>query len=74
MKRTLMLLGLALALAFAFSATAKANPKELRWGGDTEGGAPYMFQDPKDTTKVIGYEVEIIEAIAKHLGDRKSVV
>jgi polar amino acid transport system substrate-binding protein len=72
MKRTLMLLGLALALAFAFSATAKANPKELRWGGDTEGGAPYMFQDPKDTTKVIGYEVEIIEAIAKHLG-RKPV-
>lgn len=72
MKRTLMLLGLALALAFAFSAAAKANPKELRWGGDTEGGAPYMFQDPKDTTKVIGYEVEIIEAIAKHLG-RKPV-
>jgi polar amino acid transport system substrate-binding protein len=31
-----------------------------------------MFQDPKDTSQVIGYEVEIIEAIAKKLG-RKPV-
>ena len=72
MRRRLTTLGLALALALAFAAGAIAEEKELRWGGDTEGGAPYMFQDPKDTTQVIGYEVEMIEAIAKKLG-RKPV-
>ena len=42
----------------------------LRWGGDTEGGAPYMFWDPKDQNRLIGYEVEIIEAVAARLGRR----
>jgi polar amino acid transport system substrate-binding protein len=42
----------------------------LRWGGDTEGGAPYMFWDPKDQNRLIGYEVEIMEAIAAYLGRR----
>jgi len=73
MKRSLAILGFSFMLAvLAFSLPALAEERELRWGGDTEGGAPYMFQDPKDTTQVIGYEVEIIEAIAKKLG-RKPV-
>jgi len=61
---------LALFAGLAAPALALAGATELRWGGDTEGGAPYMFQDPKDTTRIIGYEVEIIEAIAKHLGKK----
>ena len=73
MKRSLAILGFSFMLAvLTFSLPALAEEGELRWGGDTEGGAPYMFQDPKDTTQVIGYEVEIIEAIAKKLG-RKPV-
>jgi polar amino acid transport system substrate-binding protein len=66
----ILLFSLLLVLFAAFPSIA--SEQELRWGGDTEGGAPYMFQDPKDTTKIIGYEVEIIEAIAKQLG-RKPV-
>lgn len=72
MRRSLAILGFAVLLALSFALPGLAAQKELRWGGDTEGGAPYMFQDPKDTKRIIGYEVEIIEAIAKQLG-RKPV-
>ena len=39
----------------------------LKWGGDTEGGVPYMFYDPFDMDRLVGYEVEIIDAIADYL-------
>lgn len=51
---------------------AYAQQKELRWGGDSEGGAPYVFQDPKDPRRTIGFEVEIAEALAARL-NRTSV-
>lgn len=50
--------------------TVSADAGILRWGGDTEGGAPYMFFDPKDQTRLMGYEVEIIEAVAAFLGKK----
>jgi polar amino acid transport system substrate-binding protein len=40
----------------------------LIWGSDAEGGAPYVFPDPKDPSKLIGFEVDIAQAIAKALG------
>jgi polar amino acid transport system substrate-binding protein len=40
----------------------------LTWGGDAEGGAPYEFQDPRYPEKVIGFEVDIVEAIGRILG------
>ncbi len=42
--------------------------QELRWAGDAEGGAPYEFQDPADPRRVIGFEVDIINAIGRILG------
>jgi polar amino acid transport system substrate-binding protein len=42
----------------------------LRWGGDAEGGAPYQFLDPKDPRKIIGFEVDLIEAVAKGLAEK----
>jgi polar amino acid transport system substrate-binding protein len=39
----------------------------LRWGADLEGGAPYAFTDPKDASRVIGFEQELADALAKHL-------
>jgi polar amino acid transport system substrate-binding protein len=41
---------------------------ELRWGADAFGGAPYVFQDPMDPNHLIGYEVELANAIARRLG------
>jgi polar amino acid transport system substrate-binding protein len=42
----------------------------LRWGCDAEGGAPYVYKDADSLDVYIGFEVEIAEAIAQHLGVR----
>src|SRR5207244_631595 len=42
--------------------------KELLWGADAQGGAPYVFQDPMDPNHLIGFEVDIADALAKKLG------
>jgi polar amino acid transport system substrate-binding protein len=42
----------------------------LLWGADAEGGAPYIFPDPKDPSKLIGFEVDLADEIAKGLGVR----
>ena len=36
---------------------------ELRWGGDSQGGAPYVFQDPMDPNHLIGFEVDLAYAL-----------
>jgi polar amino acid transport system substrate-binding protein len=43
---------------------------EMRWGGDAQGGAPYVFQDPMDPNHLVGFEVDLAEALAKKLGAR----
>jgi polar amino acid transport system substrate-binding protein len=47
---------------------------ELRWGADAFGGAPYVFQDPMDPNRLVGFEVELAEAIARKLGVRARAV
>lgn len=42
----------------------------LRWGGDAEGGAPYQLRDPQDPARIIGFEVELMDALAARLADR----
>lgn len=39
----------------------------LRWGGDVEGGAPFQLLDPSDPRRVIGFEVELADALADEL-------
>jgi polar amino acid transport system substrate-binding protein len=41
---------------------------ELWWGADAQGGAPFIFQDPRDPNHLIGFEVDLADAIAKKLG------
>jgi polar amino acid transport system substrate-binding protein len=36
----------------------------LRWGADPSGGAPYVFSDPAHPDKYVGYELEMVEALA----------
>jgi polar amino acid transport system substrate-binding protein len=40
----------------------------LRWGGDAEGGAPFVEADANDPSKVRGFDVEISALIARGLG------
>ncbi len=44
------------------------NSTELRWGADANSGAPFVFRDSKDPTKVIGLDVDIVDALAKQMG------
>jgi polar amino acid transport system substrate-binding protein len=54
-------------LALFFSLNLHAAPV-LRWAADIESGAPFSFKDPNNPEKMIGFEVEIIEAVARELG------
>jgi polar amino acid transport system substrate-binding protein len=61
------------ALLLLFSAVACTRAQEaphptLRWGGDAEGGAPFVEADPTDPSKVHGFDVEIASMIAHGLG------
>jgi polar amino acid transport system substrate-binding protein len=40
----------------------------LRWGGDAQGGAPYVEADPNDPSRVVGFDVEVAELVAQALG------
>jgi His/Glu/Gln/Arg/opine family amino acid ABC transporter permease subunit len=40
----------------------------LRWGGDAEGGAPFVEADPSDPSVMRGFDVEVAGAIADGLG------
>ena len=43
-------------------------PQALVWGGDAEGGAPYVEADPSNPDRVVGFEVEIADLLAGRLG------
>jgi len=40
----------------------------LLWGADQEGGAPYIFPNDEDQKTLIGFEIDMAEAMSKHLG------
>ena len=67
MRRLILLLLLA-------AATASAQQPVFRWGGDAEGGAPFVEADPNDPSIVRGFDVEVAEQIAKGLGKRPEFV
>ncbi len=46
----------------------------LRWGNDAEGGAPYIYHDPANADRLIGFEVEFTEALAAQLGVKSGFV
>ena len=62
-----MLLALAFSLACAGRAPAQDRP-ELRWGADPSGGGPFAFFDPNDPSRVVGFEVDIMDELARRLG------
>src|SRR5258708_21505128 len=64
------LIRLGLVVGFCF-ASAQAQ-QTLRWGADPSGGAPYVFNDPNHPDQYIGYEKEMVDAMAAAMG-RKPV-
>ena len=61
MRTRLGLLMIALLLVMSASASAQ---QPLRWGADPSGGAPYVFNDPAHPDQYIGYEKEMVDALA----------
>src|SRR5205814_5368281 len=46
----------------------------LLWGADAEGGAPYVYPDPEKPEHLIGFEVDLAEALAARLGVKATIV
>jgi polar amino acid transport system substrate-binding protein len=81
LRATTVVLALLCCLAdSASTAAASSTIQEIKergvllWGSDSEGGAPYVFPDPKDPSKLIGFELDIAVAVAKKLGVRAQLV
>ncbi len=57
-------------IAFLIAAVpaASAQNQELVWAADAEGGAPYTFPDPRNPAKIIGFEVDLANALAARMG------
>jgi polar amino acid transport system substrate-binding protein len=49
-------------------------PRELFWAGDPEGGAPFVEADPVNPDKLVGFDVEIADLIARSLGRKAAFV
>ena len=49
-------------------AIAADDQSPLIWAADAEGGAPYIFKDPKDPQRNIGFEVDLAKALSRELG------
>ncbi len=57
------------------AAPAQESPdKSITWGADAEGGAPYEFQDPRDPSRIVGFEADIVDSIGRILGRRTEFV
>lgn len=56
------------------AAVSPASQPTLRWGGDAEGGAPFVEANPANPAEVRGFDVEIASMIAKRLGRRAEFV
>ena len=68
MRMPLVRVGAIVLLACALAAPVVAQePLELRWGGDAEGGAPFVEADPADPSRVVGFDVEIARMLAEGL-------
>ncbi|HEY0173550.1 MAG TPA: ABC transporter substrate-binding protein/permease, partial [Pyrinomonadaceae bacterium] len=62
---------LLLCLLICEAASAQAV---LRWGADPSGGAPYVFSDPAHPDRYVGYELEMVEALAAAMNRRPEFV
>jgi polar amino acid transport system substrate-binding protein len=69
--------GIAVCLVFVNIAASRGDALDeirtrgqIRWGGDQEGGGPYVYPNPADPNRVTGFEVDLMDLLAKRLGVR----
>jgi polar amino acid transport system substrate-binding protein len=47
---------------------------EITWGADLSGGEPYVYEDPANPSHLVGFEVDLMDAIARRLGVKARMV
>lgn len=47
--------------------TAEDDTRPIIWAADSEGGAPYIFKDPKNPQVNIGFEVDLAKALSREM-------
>jgi polar amino acid transport system substrate-binding protein len=72
--RSSWLVGALLLLGACGGGPQKTAEPPFRWGGDAEGGAPFVEADPADPSRVRGFDVEIAGMIARGLGRQPQFV
>ncbi len=45
-----------------------ASAEPLRWASDAQSGAPYVFHDPADQSRLTGFETDIMAALGRRIG------
>ena len=66
-------IGVSAHLAAQAPAPTPAQPV-LRWGGDPEGGAPFVQADSRNPNRLVGFDVDLAALIAGELGRRPEFV
>ena len=61
-------------LLLPLAAPHPASAQELVWAADAEGGAPYSFRDPRNPSRIIGFEVDLADALAERMGRKARFV
>ncbi|HKE82807.1 MAG TPA: ABC transporter permease subunit [Vicinamibacterales bacterium] len=61
-------------LAMSVAVSSAQDTRQLRWGGDAEGGAPFVGAVENDPTHVVGFEVDVAQLIASGLGRTPSFI
>jgi polar amino acid transport system substrate-binding protein len=49
-------------------ARGQQEARPLLWAADESGGAPYIFQDPANAERNLGFEVDLIAALQREVG------
>ncbi len=45
-----------------------ASAQPLRWASDAQSGAPFVFHDPADQSRLTGFETDIMAALGRRIG------
>lgn len=65
---------LTILVPLSVSAAAANRASEFLWAGDPEGGAPFVEADPSQPEKLVGFDVEIADLIARSLGRKAGFI
>ena len=58
----------------AFVAAVTWPDPTLKYGADAEGGAPYSFYEADDPDTLVGFEIEILDELARRMGTKPQFV